>query len=179
MALDILGDGTFGEIIARNAAELGADDVRGKAGAQQAAIERGKLALVEGAADAGQAPLEAGANEIGFIGLGENGGEGRLDMTVGNAAGAQFAGDTKASLAAGLRVLAGVVERVAGIVEIFLLAKARDDPGNELVAFGAASEIVAHFVNRVGAPHEGAKRGGVELGFGGKLAGRRAHEKKA
>ena len=47
-------------------------------------------------------------------------------MRVGNAAGAEFAHDAETSLAAELGVGAREVERVAGVVNVSVFAKARD-----------------------------------------------------
>jgi hypothetical protein len=63
-------------------------------------------------------------------------------------------------------VPAGEVEGVAGIVEIILLAEARDHAVNVFFIFSAAFEILAHFVNRMRAAHQGAESGGVKLTFG-------------
>jgi len=162
--------GRIGEIAGGDAAELGADDVGGEAGAEKRAIERGELASIERAADVREAALEARADEHGFVCLGEDGVKGGFDVAVGDAARAQLAGDAKASLAAGLRVLAGVVEGVAGVVEIFMLAQPGDDGRDEFEVFGAAVEVFAHFMDGVRAAHERAERGGVKLLLGREFA---------
>ena len=118
--------------------------------------------------------LEPGADRCGFVGLREDGFEGRIDVVIGNAAGAEFAGDAETSLAAGIGVLARVVEGVAGVVEVALFAEAGDHAINVSFVFGAASEILAHFVDGVRAAHQGAKGGGVKLLLAGDFARRRA-----
>lgn len=135
---EVGGVGQIGEIAVGDAAQLGANDVRGKAGAKQAAVKRRNLALTERAADMRKMPPEARANRRRFVRFREDGIEGGFDVAIGDSAAAQFARDAEASLAARLRVLAGVFEREASIVEITLLAKARNDGGNGLFVVSSA-----------------------------------------
>src|SRR5574337_797610 len=106
--------------------EKGVRGVGGKAGAEQAAVERGKLAPVERAAarvapaQLFQAALEALADERGFIGFREAFLERGFDVAVGDATGAKLASDAVATLAAGLGAIAGELARVAGVVEKLL-----------------------------------------------------------
>ena len=78
-------------------------------------------------------------------------------MVVGKAASAEFTGNTETSLTSRIGVLAGVIQGVAGIVEVALFAQAGDHAINVILGFGAASEVLAHFVDRVRAAHQGAK----------------------
>lgn len=153
-----------------DAAKLGADNVRGETGAEEAAIERSDFALVESAAKMRKAAFYTRADQSGFVRFREDSLQGSFDVTVGNAARSQFARDAEASLAPQFCVLIRVVERVAGVVQIFQFAQARNDRRNGFFVFGAAVEVVLHFVDGVGAAHQGAERGGVEFLFGGKLA---------
>jgi hypothetical protein len=162
--------GEGGEIAGGDAAEFGADDIGGEAGAKKRAVEGSELALIERAADMREAALEARADERGFVRFGEDGVERGFDVAVGNAAGAQFARDAKTPLAARLRVRASVVEGVAGVVEIVVLAQPGDDGRNEFGIFGAAAEVFAHFMDGVRAAHERAQGGGVKLLLGGEFA---------
>src|SRR5690349_7762600 len=60
-----VGEGEGGErgfVLARGEAKFGANDVRGEAGTEQAAMQRGELALIERAAKVREMALEAGAN---------------------------------------------------------------------------------------------------------------------
>src|SRR5579863_4820749 len=135
-----IGKGEGGEgalIFAGSKAKLGADYVRREAGAEQAAMERGKLALVERAAKMRQMALDARASGCGFVGFGEDGFQRRFDVAIGNAAGAKFAGNAEAPLTARIGVLAGEVEGVAGIVEIILLTEARDHTVDVFFIFSA------------------------------------------
>jgi hypothetical protein len=127
---EVGGVGQIGEIAMSDAAQLGANHVRGKAGAKQAAVKRRNLAFTERAAHVRQLPAQARANRRRFVRFREDGIECGLDVAIGHAAAAQLSRDAEASLAARLRVLARVFEREASIVEITLLAKARNDRGN-------------------------------------------------
>src|SRR5271154_7116779 len=149
--------GDAGKIAAGDGAKFAADGVGREAGAEQASIERGDLALGEFAANVGEAALQAGADESGFVGFGKNGVKRGIDVTVRHAAGAKIARDAETSLAPGLRVLARVIERVAGVLEITSFAETGDDGCDKFGVFGAALEIFPHFVNRVSAARQGAE----------------------
>ena len=118
--------GRVGDVCSGGGAKFGADEVGGKAGAKKTAVEGRDFALVERAAAPFQVARETLADERGFVGVGKDGVERGVDMLVGNATGAEFAGDAEASLAAGVRVLAGVVEGILRVVEIRLFAKTGD-----------------------------------------------------
>ena len=120
-------------------------------------------------------PFEALADQRNLVCVSEGGVERRLDVTVGNAASAQLAGDAKTSLAAQLRMVAREVERVTRIVKISLFAKPRDHDRNQVFVVGSALEILLHLVNRMRAAHQRAQRGSVEVLLGGKFARRRTH----
>ena len=66
----------------------------------------------------GEAAGQARADQTRFVGFGEDGVHGGFDVAIGDAAGAQFAGDAEASLAAQLGVLGCEVQSVFGVVEI-------------------------------------------------------------
>jgi len=153
-----------------DAAELGANDVRGETGAEKAAIKRRDFALVERAAKMREAAFYAGADQSGFVRFGKDSLQSSFDVTVGNAAGAELARDAKASLAAQFRMLIGVIERVTGVVQVFQFAQTRDDGRNEFLVLGAAFEVLLHFVDRICAAHQGAKRRIVKFLFGGNSA---------
>jgi hypothetical protein len=119
LIFDFVGDvGEIGEIAVGYAFEFFADYVGGETGAEQGTIEGGDFFLVDGAAEVREAAFKAGADESGFVCVGENCGESGIDVNVGNASAAEFARDAEAPLAAGLRVVAGVFEGVASVVEI-------------------------------------------------------------
>ncbi len=96
-----------------DAFKLCADHVGGEASGEEAAIERGKLALVELAAKVREPVLEAGADKRGLVGLGENGIERSFDVAIRDATGAEGASDAVASLTAQPGVMTGVLEGVA------------------------------------------------------------------
>ena len=77
----------------------------------------------------------------------------------------------KTSLAAKFGVLRSVVQGVFGVVEVVEFAEACDYGGDQVFIFGAALEMFFHFRDGVGAAHQGALRGHVELGFGEEFAG--------
>jgi len=146
-----------------DAAKLGADGVGGETGPKQAAVNSGDLALAERASEMSKAALQAGADEFGFGSIGEHGLKGGVDVTIGHAAGTQLASDTETSLAASVGALAGKFKRVAGVIEIVVLAEPGDDLRDGVFVFRAALEIGTHFVDGMGAAHERAKSGGVQI----------------
>jgi hypothetical protein len=164
------GVGEIGKVAVGDAVKFFADDVGGEAGAEEGAVEGGEFFLVDGAAKVGEAALEAGADESGFVGVGEDGGEGGVDVNVGDAATAEFTSDAETSLAAGLGVVAGVFEGVTGVVEVVEFAETGDHWRDEVFSFGAALEIFFHFMDGESAAHEGALSGHVELVFGAEFA---------
>ena len=159
------------------AVQLRADDVARESGPKQAAIKPRELGLADRAAHVREVVPKASANERRLVGLGKHRGDGSLDMAVRNAPGSQLASDAKAPLASRLRVRAGVIRSVAGIVEIVVLAQARDYARDVVFRFRATLEILAHLVDRVRASHQSAQRRGVKLLLCSELAWRcpRAH----
>lgn len=135
-------------------------------------MQRGEFALVERAAEVREMALEARANGRGLVRFGEDCFESGVDVAIRNAASAEFAGDAKTSLATRIGVLASVVKGVAGVVEVALFAEAGDYAVDVIFAVRTTCKILAHFVNRVRAAHEGAKGSGVKLLLGRKLARR-------
>ena len=119
--------------------------------------------------------FEALADEGGFVCVGEDGIEGGFDVAVGDAASAEFSRDAESSLAAGLRVLASIIERELCVVEVILFAEARNYGCDGFFVLGAAREIFLHFVDRVGPAHQRTERGGVKLLVGGRFARGRTH----
>ena len=130
-----------------NAAQFGADDVRGKTGAEKAAIQRSDLLLPEGAANVREVALEARPDGCRFIRFGKDGVQCGVDVAIGYAARAQLARNAEASLAARVRVLVGKFESVARIIEIIAFTQLRDHRRDHVIVFGAAIEIFAHLVN--------------------------------
>ena len=160
-------------------AELVADYVGGKAGAEEAAVDRGALLFVKRTVGLAEAALDAGTHERGFIGFGEYSFQRRFDVPVRDAAGAEFARDAEFSLATLLRVDAGVVAGVARVVEVLHFLQFLQDGFDVFFIFGAAFEICAHFVDRVRTSHQSSQCGGVEFGFAGMFSRRRgAHGKR-
>lgn len=160
-----------GDVYAGSGADFGADDVRREAGAQEASVERGKPAPIERAVQMREPALQPRANQAGFVGFGEDRLDGGFDMAAGDATRPELTCDAEASLAAGLRVGARVIESVARVVEISALAQLGNDPRHEIGVVRAAGEVIAHFMNRVRAAHQRAQGRGVEFFLGFEFAG--------
>jgi hypothetical protein len=169
----------LGKIAVGDAAKFGADGVRGETGAEQAAVNAGDLALAERTAKVREATLETSPDQFGFGRVGEHGFECSVDVPVRHTAGAEFASDAKASLAASVGALAGKFKRVTGVIKIVVLAEPGHDLRNGVFVVRAALQVGAHLVNRMGAAHEGTERGGVKLLLGCQLpgSGSSAHER--
>lgn len=121
-----------------DAPKFRADDLGRKSRGQKAAVQRRDFALVERAANVRQATFQAAADERCFVGFGKDCVQSSFDVAIRDAATAKFAGDAEPPLAAQLRVVAGVIESVAGIVEIVEFAEASDDRGDEFFVVDAA-----------------------------------------
>src|SRR5579863_5522600 len=87
------------DFFARQGFELAADDVGGKAGAEEAAVHRGDFVFGDLAAERAKFAFEALANYGGFVGFLGGFGEGGFDVAVGDAAGAEVASDAEFALA--------------------------------------------------------------------------------
>ena len=105
--------------------------------------------------------------------------DGGLDVGVGDAAGAEVAGDAEFALAADFGALAGELFSVAVIVEGAVFLEAGEDYLGEEVAAGAALEEFLHFVDGVRAAHQGAEGYVVEFGFGVEFFGAGEHRREA
>jgi hypothetical protein len=158
------------EIAVSDASEFSADYIGREAGAEQHAIERGDLFFVEGASEVRKATLEAVADERGLVGISEDGGERCVDVLIGNATASKLACDAETALATGLRMMTGVFEGVASIVEIVQFPQTGDHGRDEVFFFGAAFEVLLHFVNRKRAAHKSPLGGHIELVLCAKLA---------
>src|SRR2546425_3283084 len=120
--LDVFfGGGELGEVFFGGGAEFAADDVGGEAGAEQAAIDGGELAVVNrlvrmGAAKRFQFAVNALADHLTFVFFLKNFLKSRFDVAVGNAAAAEVAGDAEFSLAAGFGGGTGELAGATGIL---------------------------------------------------------------
>ena len=130
------------------------------------------MSLAERAANMREMALQARADGRGFIGLGKDGFESGVDVAVRNAA-------VRAVRARCGNVLGGANSRAGGRIRgrsgrrrDIVFAEARDDVEMSFLVLGATFEILAHFVDRMRAAHQGAEGGGVELRLGGKFARR-------
>jgi hypothetical protein len=166
----------LGNVFVGEGLEFAADDVGGKAGAEEAAVHGSELAVVDFAAEGAQLAFETLADQGGFVGLRSGFGEGGLNVAIGNTAGAEIAGDAEFALAANFGALAGELFGVALVVNEAVLFEELEDEFDEFVVVRAASEMLLHFVDGIGAAHEGADGGIVEGGLGFGLARPGEHE---
>lgn len=126
-----------------------------------------------------EAALQARADELRFGRIGKHGVESGINVPIRHTASAKLACDAEASLATATGALAGEVERVAGVVEIIVLAQAGDDLRDMFFILSPAFQIGAHFVDGMSPTHECAEGGGVKLLLSGQLPGigSRAHQR--
>jgi hypothetical protein len=104
--------------------------------------------------------------DLGALGFGIGGfGYSRVDMLVGDATGAQVAGDAVFALAANVGALADELFSVAGIVNQAVLFEAADNFFYEIFIRSAANEGLFHFVHGMGPAHEDLDGGFVEGGL--------------
>lgn len=153
----------IGQIGASSSSQFGANQVSGKAGAKEAAIDQGDFAFLERPACVRKVAFDALAHERSFVRVGENRVEGCFDVMIGDPAGAKFPRDAETALSAGLRVLARVVQSEVRVVEVFLFAKTRDNGPDGFLLFDKTLEVRLHFVNGVPAAHQGSQRRSVEV----------------
>ena len=104
--------------------------------------------------------------------------EGGFDVAVGEASGAQVAGDTEFSLFAGFGAVAGELFGVTGVVDVAILLEARHNVFDERGVFAAALKGLLHFVDGMRAAREDFDGGVVKGGFGVELAGLGEHREK-
>jgi len=155
-----------GEFFAGDGLDFAADDVGGKAGAQQAAVEGGELFVVEFAAEGAELAVNALADHGGLVVFLRAFVESGFDVLVGDAASAQVAGDAELALAADFGALADELFGVAGVVDEAFALEAVESGFDELVVFGAMRQRLLHFVDGMGAAHQDAGGRGVQLGLG-------------
>jgi hypothetical protein len=167
-----------GNFFAGERVQLVADDVGGESGAEEAAVEGGDFVFGDFAAREAEFTFDALANESDFVVLLGVFFEGGFDVAVGNAAGAEVAGDAEAALAADFRALASELFGVASVVDQAFAFEAVDCGCDELVIVSTVGEGLLHFVDGMRAAHEDAGGGGIEVGFRCELAGTGKHREK-
>jgi hypothetical protein len=163
------------DFLAGDRFEFAADDVGGKTCAEKAAVHGGEFVFGNFAAEGAECAFEALANDGGLVGFFGGLGEGGFDVAVGDAAGAEVAGDTEFALAANFGALASELFGETLVVDHFGPLETVHDGSKEFVVFGAAAEELLHFMDGVGAAHEGAKGGLVQFCFGFHLSRLREH----
>ncbi len=91
-------------------------------------------------------------------------------MAIRDTASAEVSSDAELALTADFCALAGELFCEAFVVNHFGALEAVHDVAKEIVVFGVAAEELLHFVNGIGAAHESADGGFIELCFGFELA---------
>ena len=184
----------FRDVFTSDGFQFAADDVGGKAGAKEAAIEGGELLLVEigtlathlkvaatfaaGSAKGAQLTFDALADESGFVGGLGDFVEGGFDVAIGNSTGAEVARDAKLALLSPLGAVAGELGGVAGVVDVAVLLEARHHVLYQRGVIAAALERLLHFMDGMRAAHEDFDGGVVEGGFRVELARLGEHRRK-
>jgi len=158
--------GPIGEINTDGFTKLTPDEIGGEACAEQTVIQRPSLPEVDCTAKASKMTLKTLPNQRCFVRFGKDCVEGGIDVALRDASGAQFVRDTETSLPASIGVVSGVFDRVAGVVEVVLFAKPRNDGAHVPFCLGAAPEILTHLLDGMRAARQRPKRRGVKLLLG-------------
>lgn len=171
----------FGQVGGGEALKFAADEVGGKSGAEERTVERGDFLVVDlfsrrETAIGFEFAFDALANHGGGIGLRGGFFESGIDLRVGDAAGAQFAGDAELALLAGLGAIAGELPGVGLVVEAAGFLEAGENDADQEIVASVAGEFLLHFLHGMGAAHERAQGDVVEFFFGFELAGTGAGE---
>jgi len=174
----LFGRVDFGEFFAGDGFEFAADEVRGEAGAEEAAVEGGEFFFADFAFERAKFALDALADDGGSVGFVGGFRQGGLDMFIGDAAGAEIAGYAELALFADFGALAGELFGVAGVVELAGFSEAGQNDLCEEFARGAALKFFLHLLLGVGAAHQRAEGDVVEFGFGIELAGLAEHSRR-
>jgi hypothetical protein len=164
-----------GEVFAGEGFEFAADDVGGKTGAEQAAVEGSQFAVVDFTAEGTQLALDALSDDGGLVGVLGGFFEGGFDVAVGNATGAEVACHTKLALFSSLGALPGELLGVACVIDVAVLLETGDDFLDEVFVGGATDEGFFHFGDGMRAAHKDFDGSVVQSGFGVKLAGLGEH----
>jgi len=168
----------FGDVFAGERAKFAANDVGGKAGTEQTAVEGSDLVLADFASGSAELAFDALTDERGFVGGLGDFVEGGFDVAVGDTAGAEVAGDAEPALFADFGALAGELFGVTGVVDVAGGLEAVHHFFDEGFVVAAALESLLHFMDGMGAAHEDFDGSVVEGRFGVVLARLGEHEKK-
>jgi hypothetical protein len=156
--------------------EFFADGVGGEAGGEEAAVEAGDFFVGDFAAREFEFAFDAMADREALQFVVGVGFDGRLDVGVGNAAGAEIARDAKFSLATDFGALARELLREARVVELAVFLHAGHDELGEKFVGRAAIEQTLHFFYGVWAAHQSAQSDIVEFLLGIDFFRGREHE---
>jgi hypothetical protein len=149
----------FWYFLARYCFQFAADYVGGKTRAQEAAIHRRDFVFVNFAAEGSEFPPEALADNRSFVSFLGRLRESGFDVAVWDSSGAQVARNTKFSLAADFRALAGKLFGKSLVVDHLGPFEAVHHGSQKLVVFGSPAKQLFHLVDRIRAAHQSAHRG--------------------
>jgi len=176
-------DVDFRNVFAGEALEFAADEIGREACAEERPIKRGDFLVIH-LFFRGRAAI---GFEFAFDALADHGGgivvrrglfESGINLRVGNAAGAQFAGDAELALLAGFGAVTGELPGVDFVVEAAGFLEAGEDDANQEIVARVAGQLFPHFLHGMSAAHERAEGDVVEFLFGFELAGAGAGEHK-
>jgi len=170
----------FGDILAGGAFQFAADKVGREAGTEERSVDGCDFSLADFTTQRFEFAFDALAHHGGGIGFGCGGFQCRVDVRVGDTAGAEFAGNAELALLARLRAVAGELLCVACVVELAVFLEASHNHADQQVVARVARKLFQHFLDGVCAPHQSAESDLVEFLFGVELAraGTGEHEMK-
>ena len=149
-----LSHGGVGQVVGcdfRCGAQFASDQVGIEPSAKKRAVEGRGLPLIERTAHGAQPALDDLANQCSLVGLGECLRKRRFDVLVGHAARAKLSRNPVAALTAQPCARAREFERVASVIDIFVLLQARKDTPRRFGIFRMPFEVRAHLERRVSA----------------------------
>jgi hypothetical protein len=142
-----------GEFFVGEAVEFFADDVGREAGGEEGAVKGGDFLFAEFAAGEAKFSFDAVTHYSGGIGFFSGILQSFFNVFVGDAAGAEIAGDAELPLFAGFGAHAGELLGVAGVVKEVIGFQTLDYGFDDFFVLAAAGEGFLHFVDGMGAAH--------------------------
>ena len=175
--LGICARGVFGEAFAGERAEFAADNVGGEAGAEEAAVDGGHFLFIDFAAVGTELAFDPLADRDRFVGMLGDFFEGGFDVAVGNAPGAEVAGDTELSLFAGFGTLSGELFGVTRVIDQAVFLQPRHHHLDQQLVNAPSLQLLLHLVHGVRSPHQRAHGYFIQLRFGLNLVSLLEHGK--
>jgi hypothetical protein len=179
---DFVVGGDVGHFSVRQVMEFAADGIGGEASAKEGTVERSDFLVVDftplfAAGEQFELALQARTNGGAFgLRIGSVG-DGGVDVVVGNAAGAQIAGDAEFAVPADFRALAHKLFGVPRIVKLAVFFKARHHDLDQEFIVSSPRQHLLHFMHGVSPPHQRADGNFVEFLFGCELARFAEHQR--